>query len=323
MIKPTNAVAATLALLLSHLTYHEGLKPVTAFCEVIEVLVPRMFNLLKSSTSKAVPLHLCHTLSNLTECDESFGTVICRCDGLVSFLIGLVASESATTADHKVQAASLDILRNLASGSSDKSKLLVSLGILPHLKSLITSKYEWIAGIACATISNLCGDESEVIQAVMDTDIVPALLQLIDNKSTLSDVALYAHYALMFMFHGSTPVQSHVLLAEDGVLQRILALLPQDATDCLDESRYDVFSEVVRCIEAILNKSDTVADFDRVVNVVDSHGGWQRVTVLKECDINCVSNLARSMDLSVLRGSIAKDDEEEKELNSSKADNLK
>ncbi len=301
--KCKNAVAGNVTRLLSHLTYHGGLQPIDKFLDVIETLLPRLLNWLQFSSMKAVSLNTYHALSNLTDNNEAVASIVCQHKNLLMKMIGIIESKSVNA---DIQAAALDVLRNLAAGSTENSKILVSLGILHPLKRLIGSKDVWIAGIACATLSNLCGDDQDVIQAVFSLGFVKLLLNWMDT-SIQPDVVMYSQYAVMFMFHGATGNQTHTLL-EAGVLHRVLQLLPETADDCKKQS-HGMFYEVLRCIEAALFKFECVVDFNKVASIMDAANGWERVQFLAKSDADNVKELALTISCNRMRNIVATEEE--------------
>jgi hypothetical protein len=146
-------------------------------------------------------------------------------------------------------------------------------------------------------VSNLAAGSAEMIQAVIEANLFPLFINLMQISSSDQNVRMYAAYALMFAFHGANLRQT-MYLVNSGGIPPIVALLYGD--DTAERSRA-LMVEALTALEMILFKFEFESDFDHVVKIIQSAGGWESVARLRSSQNADIQKLAISLDVDVLR----------------------
>eukprot|EP01034_Spumella_vulgaris_P042263 gene42263-52403_t len=207
--KPHKKVLTVAARLLRNLTVDDALKG-SDYADEVRDLVPLLGDVLQNTfrLSDDVTHALC-ALTNLCERDDAQHTIseVFSCEGLVGKLMEL----TLTVSSEENQLYALNTLCYLSGGTDKQVKKLISFKFLDALTGLVQSEKPQVATAACHALSNMCGGSAEVIQAVIESRVIPQLADLAVT-STHPDVRTYAVYALMFAFHGSNLPQTRYLV---------------------------------------------------------------------------------------------------------------
>ena len=151
--------------------------------------------------------------------------------------------------------------------STDFTEVILDCEAVPRLKLLITHSNREIQKEACWTLSNIAAGTNDQIQAVIDSDAIPPLVQLVNDKNTDQEVKSEACWVVLNATSCGTDQQIEVLVSEGCV--SVLGLLLEEASMVTmaleglervlqaEESR-----EAARRERALLRKESNKSDHD-------------------------------------------------------------
>eukprot|EP01133_Synstelium_polycarpum_P005733 gene5733-6631_t len=152
-------------------------KPPPSF-EAIQMALPTLTKLILEQQDEEILIDACNSLASIADSagDASIAAIVNSgvCGRLVAFL-------GHTSYTMVVQ--TLPILCTLASGNDLHTQYLLGFpALLPALKSLLSSPKKMIRRMACTTLSHLAAGTSSQIQALIDANIIPQVVQLMVNE---------------------------------------------------------------------------------------------------------------------------------------------
>jgi importin subunit alpha-1 len=292
--QPCRQVSVVAAKSLRTLTTNSALKLVTHAKDIRGVVSALSQLLFSSGTGSECLLSVCAALNNLVE-EEEKETIaeVFRCPEIPRRLVELVA-QGVVAQD--IQFYAVDALGHLAAGSEQEMKTLLDMNILPAMRGAVFNKTLHISSAACRCVSNITAGSAEMIQAVIEANLFPVFINLMQHSSADQNVRMYSAYAIMFSFHGANLRQT-MYLVNSGSIPPIVNLLREGE---VEKSR-ELTVEALTALEMILFKFEFESDFDHVVAIVQSAGGWDSVTRLRSSLDAEIQKLAASLDVDVLR----------------------
>jgi importin subunit alpha-6/7 len=163
-----------------------------------------------------------------------------------------------------VQHAALITVGNIVTNDDEQTQNLISYGILPRLRRLLSHTKKNILKDTCFTISNIAaGRDQSQISAIIEDKVIPALVLLFDTSSEV-DIKAEVTWALANALSNGTEEQiRHVFRFIDTLSNRNLSyLINQGCVRCLCEQleHYDTITieAVVESIEKIIRAGEAV-----------------------------------------------------------------
>jgi len=111
---------------------------------------------------------------------------------------------------------------------ADFTEVILDCEAVPRLKLLITHVNREIQKEACWTLSNIAAGTVDQIQAVIDSEAIPPLVKLVNDKNTDQEVRSEACWVVLNATSCGSDQQIEVLVAEGCV--SVLGLLLEDAS---------------------------------------------------------------------------------------------
>jgi hypothetical protein len=112
--------------------------------------------------------------------------------------------------------------------STDFTEVILDCEAVPRLKLLITHSNREIQKEACWTLSNIAAGTVDQIQAVIDSDAIPPLVQLVNDKNTDQEVKSEACWVVLNATSCGSDQQIEVLVSEGCV--SVLGLLLEETS---------------------------------------------------------------------------------------------
>jgi len=214
----------------------------------INLLLPTLRRLLNSSDHEVLS-YTCWALSHLCDGPSSnIAAVVTSSDprdvpgGLVPRLVDLlphsswkVTKPALRTIGNIVCAECGDDANNTKHGGNnnltiptDFTEVILDCEAVPRLKLLITHGNREIQKEACWTLSNIAAGTVDQIQAVIDSEAIPPLVKLVNDKNTDQEVRSEACWVVLNATSCGSDQQIEVLVAEGCV--SVLGLLLEDAS---------------------------------------------------------------------------------------------
>lgn len=214
----------------------------------INLLLPTLRRLLNSSDHEVLS-YTCWALSHLCDGPSSnIAAVVTSSDprdvpgGLVPRLVDLlphsswkVTKPALRTIGNIVCAECGDDANNIKHGvnnnltiPTDFTEVILDCEAVPRLKLLITHSNREIQKEACWTLSNIAAGTVDQIQAVIDSEAIPPLVKLVNDKNTDQEVRSEACWVVLNATSCGSDQQIEVLVAEGCV--SVLGLLLEDAS---------------------------------------------------------------------------------------------
>lgn len=214
----------------------------------INLLLPTLRRLLNSSDHEVLS-YTCWALSHLCDGPSSnIAAVVTSSDprdvpgGLVPKLVELllhsswrVTKPALRTIGNIVCAECGDDANSTKHGGNnnlpiptDFTEVILDCEAVPRLKLLITHGNREIQKEACWTLSNIAAGTVDQIQAVIDSEAIPPLVKLVNDKNTDQEVRSEACWVVLNATSCGSDQQIEVLVAEGCV--SVLGLLLEDAS---------------------------------------------------------------------------------------------
>eukprot|EP01129_Flabellula_baltica_P012144 TRINITY_DN5437_c0_g1_i1.p1 TRINITY_DN5437_c0_g1~~TRINITY_DN5437_c0_g1_i1.p1 ORF type:complete len:505 (-),score=116.39 TRINITY_DN5437_c0_g1_i1:11-1525(-) len=115
---------------------------------------------------------------------------------------------------HRVHTPALRTIGNILTGDNEHTEILVSKGVLPKLKQLLSSTKKTVVKEAVWTISNITAGTEKHIEAVLRTEIMPIMIHLIVNYEF--DIKREALWAISNATSGN-PSQVNYIVTIGGI----------------------------------------------------------------------------------------------------------
>ncbi|XP_019085994.1 PREDICTED: importin subunit alpha-1-like [Camelina sativa] len=202
--------------------------------------------------------------------------------GLVPRLVQLLGYDSLSVIDR-----ALSTIIYLTNGFNQQKKVVIECGVLPLLANLLTQDYaiSWnnIKRDACWAISNITAGTEEQIQAVIDANLIPKLVNLAQNAEfdikekavrAVSNAALGgSHDQISCLSDGSKEnIQSFI---DAGLVPRLVQLLGYGAPCMIDPA----LGTIMKLTDGDNQQTQCP------IHWCDSDTWWSRVCIRPLCDL--------------------------------------
>jgi len=187
--------------------------------------------------------------------------------------------------DSPTQAIKIPALRslgNLLTGNDEQTQLIISYGVLHQFATLLDSSQKGIRKEVAWSISNITAGNRNQIQAVIDANLFPKLIEIISNEKSV-DLRKEAFYACANALDGGSVEQVYYLIELGIVIPFCDALTSRD---------HGTLVVVLEGLAAIFKAAKKIEDCLKVVHIIESCGGVQKLELLKEHSNNEVVSAA-------------------------------
>jgi len=193
----------------------------------------------------------------------------------------------------EVQVPALRVLGNIITGTNEQTDYVLSLGILPYVKLFLESDHKGLRKEACWAISNITAGTNSQIQKVIDCEIFPILIRLLDYPAEF-EVQKEIAWAISNASSGGTSEQIKYLVSQ-GCLKSLC--------DMLRCSDIRLVMAILDCIENILRhgKNDNANPY---AYFLDACKGWDKLDNL----LSYSSNIEINQKISKIKDTYWKDD---------------
>eukprot|EP01034_Spumella_vulgaris_P036076 gene36076-44492_t len=236
----------------------------------------------------------CAMLSELLEREDaqSFSTVFFHSDGAILRKLVQIANVSPSSS-RDFQCCAIDTLSHLALGPHHFHQALIDAGLLSAIHGVIQDTADpQLVSAACRCASYITTGDCRAIQTVIDAGLFLLLINLVETAAD-PKVRLHASYAVLFAFRGADLNQTKYLVNE-GAAHLLVDMLCVGA----GEERGVSFTVLVlAALKLVLSKYHDTVDFNHVVGLIESSGGWESVRCLRDSQDGKIRKLALSLDV--------------------------
>ena len=177
--------------------------------------------------------------------------------------------------DSPTQAIKIPALRslgNLLTGNDEQTQLIISYGVLHQFATLLDSSQKGIRKEVAWSISNITAGTEEQIQAVIDANLFPKLIEIISNESAVG-LKKEAIWACTNALKRGSLAQIQYLI-ELGIVISFC--------DALTSDDHGTLIVVLKGLVAIFKAAKEMENCLKVVHIIESCGGVQKLELLKE-----------------------------------------